>query len=59
MKIIILKENLKQALSSVERGVVENNNWPILKNVLLKADKNFIVAATNLEIGVTYNAAAR
>jgi DNA polymerase-3 subunit beta len=59
MKIIILKENLKQALSSVERGVVENNNLPILKNVLLKADKNFIVAATNLEIGVTYNAAAK
>lgn len=59
MKIIILKENLKQALSSVERGVTENNNLPILKNVLLKTDKNFIVSATNLEIGVTYNAAAK
>jgi len=59
MKIIILKENLKTALSSVERGVIENNNLPILKNVLLKADKSFIVSATNLEIGVTYNAAAK
>ncbi|MDO8601913.1 MAG: DNA polymerase III subunit beta [bacterium] len=59
MKIIILKENLKQALSSVEKGIIENNNLPILKNVLLKADKSFIVSATNLEIGVTYNAAAK
>jgi len=59
MKIIILKENLKTALSSVERGVTENNNLPILKNVLLKADKSFVVSATNLEIGVTYNAAAK
>lgn len=59
MKIIILKENLKNALSSVERGITENNNLPILRNVLLKADKNFIVSATNLEIGVTYLAAAK
>ncbi len=59
MKIIILKENLKQALSAVERGVIENNNLPILKNVLLKTDKYFIVAATNLEIGIHYVAAAK
>lgn len=59
MKIIILKENLKNALSAVERGVVENNNLPILKNVLLKADKQFTIATTNLEIGVIYNAPAK
>lgn len=59
MKIIILKENLKQALSAVERGIMENNNLPILKNVLLRADKNFTVSATNLEIGVSYVAAAK
>ena len=39
--------------------MVENNNLPILKNVLLKADKNFLVSATNLEIGVVYSAAAK
>lgn len=55
----MLKENIKQALSSVERGVIENNNLPILKNVLLKADKSFVISATNLEIGVIYNAAAK
>ncbi len=59
MKIIILKENLKNALSAVERSVTENNNLPILKNVLLRADKNLTVLATNLEIGVTYSAAAK
>ncbi len=59
MKIIILKENLKNALSAVERAVIENNNLPILKNVLLRADKNLMVSATNLEIGITYSAAAK
>ena len=53
MKFIILKENLKNALSAVERVVTENNNLPILRNVLLKADSHIKVAATNLEIGVT------
>ena len=59
MKLIILRSKLKEALSSLERAVVENNNLPILKNVFLKADKQLILAATNLEIGVTCLAAGK
>ncbi|MBI2024528.1 MAG: DNA polymerase III subunit beta [Candidatus Harrisonbacteria bacterium] len=54
MKIIILKSNLKEALSAVERAASENNNLPVLKNVLLKTYNNKIkIAATNLDLAVT------
>lgn len=59
MKLIILRSNLKTALYSVERSVTENNNLPILKNVLLDAGKKLIISATNLEVGVTHSAAAK
>ncbi len=55
MKAITLKENFKKGLSTVERLVGKNLTLPILNNVLLKADKNFLILmATNLEIGVKY-----
>lgn len=54
MKIIILKSNLKEGLAAVEKAVSENNNLPILKNVLLKTYNNKIkIAATNLDLGIT------
>ena len=54
MKIIILKSNLKESLAAVEKAVSENNNLPILKNVLLKTYNNKIkIAATNLDLGIT------
>ena len=54
MKIIILKSNLKESLSAVEKAVSENNNLPILKNVLFKTYNNKIkIAATNLDLGIT------
>lgn len=54
MKIIILKSNLKESLAAVEKAVSENNNLPILKNVLFKTYNNKIkIAATNLDLGIT------
>lgn len=53
MKLIILKENFKKGLASVERIVIENSNLPILKNVLIKTQNNKIkISATNLELGL-------
>ncbi|PIR88391.1 MAG: DNA polymerase III subunit beta [Candidatus Harrisonbacteria bacterium CG10_big_fil_rev_8_21_14_0_10_44_23] len=59
MQLIILKDNLKKALSRAERAVTENNNLPILKNILLSADSNLKISATNLEIGLVTTAAAK
>jgi DNA polymerase III subunit beta len=53
MKLIILRSNLKEVLSAVERVVTDNPTLPVLKHVLLKADTRLIIQATNLEIGVT------
>ncbi|RJQ30131.1 DNA polymerase III subunit beta [Candidatus Parcubacteria bacterium] len=54
MKCIILKNNLIEGLSAVERAIGFSTNLPILKNVLIKTfqGKIFFVA-TNLEIAVT------
>jgi len=55
MKILILKENLKKALSVVEKIVSKNLTLPILNNILLKTEKNFLcLVSTNLEIGIKY-----
>jgi len=54
MKIIILASKLKEGISSFDRIVAEDKNLPVLKNILITAEKNKIkLAATNLEIGVT------
>jgi len=54
MKLIILKTNLKEGLSVVERIVSENNSLPILKNILLKTVNGKIkISSTNLEIGIS------
>lgn len=54
MKIIILKDNLKEGLNSVVRAVSENNNLPILKNILVKTFNNKIkIIATNLELAIS------
>ncbi len=44
---------------AVERAVTENNNLPILKNVLLKVDSKVTISATNLELGVTHTTAGK
>jgi DNA polymerase-3 subunit beta len=52
MKLIILRSNLKEVLSSVERAVIDNPNLPVLKHITMKVDSRLTVLATNLEIGV-------
>ncbi len=54
MKLVILKKNLKDGLSAVERATAENSNLPILKNVLIKTYNNKIqLSSTNLELAIT------
>ena len=55
MKIIALKNNLKEALLIAERSVGESAHLPILKNVFLRAEKDkndLFISSTNLEIGI-------
>ncbi|MDP3880790.1 MAG: DNA polymerase III subunit beta [bacterium] len=56
MKLIILRENLKAALLRIERGVTDNSNLPILKNVLLDANDTLKLSSTNLEMGISTEA---
>ena len=54
MKLIILRNNLKEGLSAVEKAVTESVTLPILKNVLLKTFNNRIkIDSTNLELGIS------
>lgn len=60
MKIIILKSNLKEGLTAVERAVANNPSLPILKNVLIKTNNNKInLCTTNLELAVTKNVSGK
>ncbi|MFH1180839.1 MAG: DNA polymerase III subunit beta [bacterium] len=55
MKIIILQEKLKQGLNLVERMASKLTTLPILNNILLKTEKNFLnIAATDLEVGINW-----
>lgn len=54
MKIIVLKDNLKSGLATVEKAVSDNTTLPILKNVFIKTFNNRIkIVATNLELGIS------
>ncbi len=60
MKIILIRSNLKEALSSLERAAGESQQLPALKNVLIEADRNaLLLTATNLEIAVTATVTAK
>lgn len=55
MKLKILKSKLKEGLSIVERATTKSLTLPILNNILLKAEKNFLsLSATDLEIGIKW-----
>lgn len=55
MKVLILQEKLKEGLQIVERACSKSISLPILNNILLRAEKNFLVLeATDLEIGIKY-----
>jgi DNA polymerase-3 subunit beta len=55
MKITILKEKLKQGVNIVEKISIKSLNLPILNNILIKAEKNFLnLISTDLEIGINW-----
>jgi len=60
MRLTILKENLKEGLSIVERVVAKSSSLPILQNILVVAQENFLeLLATDLEIGIRYRVLAQ
>ena len=60
MKLILLKNNIVEALSSVERAIGDNVNLPILKNFFLKAgDGKMSLISTNLELAITQFVSAK
>lgn len=57
MRVIILKNILRDALVAIEKATVNNLNLPILTHALIKAHDNKIkISATNLEIAITASA---
>ena len=53
MKIICLKNNLKEAVYLCEKITGKNLSLPILSNILISTeDRNLKLTATNLEIGI-------
>lgn len=60
MKLTCTQENLRAALSSLERVVGKQSTLPILSNILLETDKGQLrLSATNLEIGVITSIGAK
>ena len=55
MKLLIPQEKLKQGLNIVERISSKSLTLPILNNILIGTEKNFLnLSATDLEIGVRW-----
>ena len=55
MKIEIPQEKLKKGLNIIEKISSKSLTLPILNNILLSVEKNFLeISATDLEIGVKY-----
>lgn len=55
MKLTILQNKLKEGLNIVERISSKSPTLPILGNVLLKAEKNFLeLSTTDLEVGIRF-----
>jgi len=60
MKTKILQEKLQIALSQAEKITGKDTTLPILGNILLKAEKNFLaITATNLETGILWKMMAK
>jgi len=55
MKLIILQEKLKKGINFIERISSRSLTLPILNNVLISTEKNFLnLATTDLEIGIRW-----
>jgi DNA polymerase-3 subunit beta len=53
MKLIILKDNLKEGLNRVERAIGDTISLPVLKHVLCEAQESGMrLTTTNLEMGI-------
>lgn len=60
MKFEIIKENLKKAVSICERITRKTLSLPVLQNVLLKTNGNFLeLTTTNLELSITWKILAK
>jgi len=60
MKISILKENFLKGLNIVSRATSKSFTLPILNNILLSTEKNFLkISGTDLELGIKYWALAK
>ncbi len=55
MKLLVLQEKLKEGLKIVSRASFKSLSLPILNNILLRTEKNFLeLAATDLEVGIKW-----
>jgi len=55
MKFVILKEKLLEGINIIERIPTKSLSLPILNNILIKTEKNFLnLSATDLEVGVNW-----
>ena len=55
MELIIIKDKLREGLNIIERISSKSLTLPILNNVLISTNKNFLnLAATDLEIGINW-----
>src|SRR5574343_1857487 len=60
MKVNVLQQYLKAALSVALRGVGSKTTLPVLNNVLLRAKGGkFTISSTNLEIGIVTDCVAQ
>jgi len=55
MIIKVLQNKLKEGLNIIERITIKSLTLPILNNILIKTEKNFLnLSSTNLEIGIQW-----
>jgi len=55
MKVTVLRDRLREGLAIVERTIARPSPLPILANVLITTEKNFLeLSSTDLEIGIRY-----
>jgi len=55
MKITILKDKLKEGINIIEKISAKSISLPILNNVLISAEKNFLnLTTTDLEVGLKW-----
>lgn len=60
MKLTILQEKLKSGLNIVERAAARSLTLPVLNNILISSEKNFLqLSATDLEIAVIWQSIAK